>query len=1054
MKKNYISNSLKWLFSFGLFLCTFVYAHAQDMRVSGKITDATGDAVAGASIQLKGTTRGTLSGADGTYSISAPSNGTLVVSFVGTEKQEIAIAGRSMINVSLANSAETLDEAVVIGYGTVKKKDLVGAVGTAKAKDFGEVTATNAAALIQGKIAGVQVVNNNGNPGEGAKIFIRGTGSFTSAEPLYVIDGIQGGDINSVPWQDIEDMTVLKDASSVAIYGAKAANGVVIVTTKKGKSGEPRISFQTQYGVSKTRKRFDLLNAAQYKELAKESASFSNGAFIPTNLQSAISDKDGADWQSEIFRDSAPQKNIYFNMTGGGQNSTYNVSIGHENQDYITKNRNFQRTRLRLSLEQKAGKRFKFGQNLNTYFNAYNGSGGSLSEAIRMPPYATVTKFDNQTEIPAGGFWSATGARDGQDAKNPAAFIANNSSSSRGINTTLQVWGEVQLLDWLKFRTQNQVTNYISFNNSFVKPFQQGPITYVREANQGQSFQIYPLFENFLTADKTFGKLSTNLLLGVTYSNYGRQNNISVRGTDILNNEIQNVSVAKTQTVQGVGLTDNGNVGYGHFARTQFVYDNKYILNGSIRRDYSTNFAPGNRIGYFPSVGAAWKISEEAFFKNQRVISDLKLRASWGQAGNDRIGQFRYLSGTYNGGYGSGGGNNIGYSLGDGETYTNGVTISQLVSKDLKWEETTQWDLGLDGALLNNRLNFGIDYYNRLSADLLVNVNVPASTGAGNVDQGANPPLALNAASVLNKGLEFSVGYRGALGPKFRYNVNANLAINENEVTSLGTDKASPIIGGSFEQTGAITRTDKGGPIGKYWGYVVDHVAIDQADVDKYNAIAVAKTSDPKKIYQDGLLPGDIIFKDLDGNGIVDAKDQTTLGSPIPKVQYGGNIDMSYGNLDLAVGLVGVSGVEIINTTIFHLEGTNKLFNAGTGVLDRWKKPGDIAKNPKAFQNNSGTRNLRPSDRFLEDGDYLRVRNITLGYNVPKLKGSFGSKLTSVRAYVTLQNYITFTKFTGLDPEVLTLGGTSDYDVIFNRGLAGYTTPQPKTILVGLNFGF
>jgi TonB-dependent starch-binding outer membrane protein SusC len=1050
MKKNYIFRSTRWVFTLGLFLCSITLLVAQESKVSGKVTDELGSAVAGASISLKGTTKGTLSGADGSYSISAPSNGILAVSFVGTVKQEIAIAGRSVINVSLLNDNQTLEETVVIGYGTVKRKDLVGSVGSAKAKDFGEVSATNAVSLMQGKIAGVQVINNNGAPGQGAKVFIRGTGSFTSAEPLYVIDGIQQGDINSVPWQDIEEMTVLKDASSVAIYGAKGANGVVIVTTKRGKTGAPRVSFQTQYGISKTNKRFDLLNAAQYKELAKEDpGAYKNGAFVFSNLQSAVSDVDGADWQSEIFRDTAPQKNVYLNLTGGGESSTYNVSLGHENQDFITKNMNFQRTRLRMALEQKIGKRIKIGESLNTYFNAYNGTGGSLSEAIRMPPYATVGKFDNQTEIPNGGFYSATAARDGQDAKNPAAQIANNTGSFRGINTTVQIWAELQLFDWLKFRTQNQVGNFIGFNRSYRKPYQQGPIVYVREANQSQSFGIYPLFENMLTFDKKFGKLNTNLIVGSTYTNFGRQNSINVNGVDMLNDEIQNVSVAKTQTVTGVDLNENGNMSLGYFGRAQLIYDNKYIINGSLRRDYSTNFAPGKRVGYFPAVGAAWKISEEGIFKDQKIFSELKLRGSWGKAGNDAIGAFRYLSNTY-----SGSTNNIGFTLGDTKTYTQGVTISQLVSSNLKWEETKQWDLGLDGTLLNNRMNFSVDYYNRLSGDLLVNVNVPASSGAGNVSQGANPPLALNAASVLNKGLELALGYRGTIGSGLRYNVNANLAINDNNVESLGTDKATPIVGGSFEQTGAITRTNVGAPIGAFWGYRVDHVAIDQADIDKYNAIAAQKSGDAKKLYQDGLLPGDIIFKDIDGDGVVTAKDQEVLGSPIPKLQYGGNIDFGYKNFDLAIGLVGVSGVELINTTIFHLEGTNKLFNAGTGVLDRWKKPGDIAKNPKAFQSNSGSRNLRASDRFLEDGDYLRVRNITFGYNFPRSDKGFGSKFGSIRAYVTAQNYLTFTKFSGLDPEVLTTGGTSNYDAIFNRGLAGYGVPQPKTLLFGLNFNF
>lgn len=1027
MKKHYLRSSVMLI----MILFSSLIGFAQDRAVSGRITSGDdGTTIAGATVTVKGTTRGANTDATGKFNISVPSSGVIVVSFLGFKAQEIQINNRSVINVVLEADSKLLEEAVVVGYGTVKRKDLVSAIGTAKAKDFGEVTATSAEQLIQGKLAGVQVVNSSGLPGQGTRIFIRGTGSFTNPDPLYIIDGMPG-DINSVPWQDIEEMSVLKDAGSTAIYGARAANGVVIITTKRGKTGAPRISYNMQYGVANIRKRFDLLGAKDYVDLVREMT----GGVIPASsvIGKPESLVDRTDWQSTMLQ-SAPQMNHYLNVSGGSEKVTYNVSMGYENQDGIFKPYNFKRARLRFALEENLG-RVKLGQTFNGSYYVYSGSTFSLDQAIRMPPYAPIEDPNN-----LGGYYNVTPNVDLQDAQNPAAWINNRTSSNRGLSITSQFYAEVKITDWLKFRSQAQISFNANNNWDYRKEFRSGNLFYAREINEGSNFNIAPFIENFVTFDKTFGKHKINAVGGITYASGARYRGLNVSGSGFANDEIQNIGAAGTRSVSGSYASTNTNAQLSYFARAQYDLNNKYLITASWRRDYSPNFGPSNRYGDFPAVAVAWKISEEAFMKTLPFISDMKIRASWGITGNDRIGAFLTSVNVFRG-YAPG---VPGYSFGTDKGYNLGATLSSVPNPNLRWEATKQVDIGTDISMLSNKLTLSLDYYNRNSSGLLLRVLLPQSTGLGNAYEA--PSIPLNAASAVNRGFEIAATYRDRAGD-FRYGFNLNASFNHNEVTSLGTDGSVPIRGGAFSDAGAATKTDVGTPIGAYFGYRMLNVAKDAAEVARYNEIAKGKGA---KEYQAGLQPGDIIFKDLNGDGVVDEADQEFLGSPIPKVQYGGNIDLAYKNFDLVVGLTGVAGVQLLNSSIYFLEGTNKVFNHGVGVLDRWKKPGDVAKNPKANQGSNGNLNLRNSDRFIENGAYLRVRNITLGYNLPKSNGLLGKVVQNVRVYVTLQNFITITKYTGLDPEVLSENG----DVLFGRGIGGYTPPIPKMWLVGVNIGF
>ena len=1009
--------------------------------LTGVVTSSeNGEPLAGTSILLKGTKIGVTTDEKGKFSLKAVSGTTLIFSLVGYEKLEITLGNQTNLTVKLVTDNKMLEEAVVIGYGTVRKKDLVGAVGIAKSKEFGEVSASSAEQLIQGKLAGVQVVNTSGLPGQGTRIFIRGTGTFTNPDPLYVIDGLIG-DINSVAWQDIDDMTVLKDASSVAIYGARAANGVILVTTKRAKAGTTKITYNFQYGVSNAAKRFDLLNAAQYVDLTKEIIN-NPGSIETTKLVTPEALIDRTNWQDEIFQ-SAPQSNHYLNISGGSEKVLYNVSLGHENQDGIFKPYNFQRTRLRFSLEENVG-RFKFGQNINTTYYVFSGSLGSLESAIRMPPYAPV--FD-PTNL--GGYTNITPLVDLQDAQNPAAEIALRESKRRGLSITSQLFAEVKITDWLKFRSQVRIGFNANSEYNYRQASRNGNLLIPREANEGSNFNIDPYFENFATADKLIGNHRINGVIGATYANNGYGRGLNANGANFTNDEIRNIGAAGIRSVTDSYANTSNNVGFSYFSRLQYGFKDKYLLTASIRRDYSPAFSEKNRYGDFPSVGVAWKISEEAFMKELTFISDLKVRASWGKTGNDRIGLFRTSVNVYRGNAPA----VPGYSTGLDKNFNLGATLSTVANPDLRWEETTQTDIGVDLALLNNKLVLTADYYNRNSDGLLLDVLLPRSSGLGSSSGDKKASIPLNAASVVNKGLELAATFRDKVG-KFGYSINGNISFNDNKVTSLGTSGGVPIRGGSFNDVASMTKTDVGTPIGAFWGYRMVRVAIDDADVKKFNELPKSGENKDAKEYQAGLKPGDIIFKDLNGDGVVDTKDQEFLGSPIPKIQYGANISMNYGNFDLMLGLTGVSGVELINSTTYLLEGTSKVFNHGVGILDRWRKPGDIAKNPKAGQGATGGLNLRASDRFVEDGSYLRVRNITVGYNLPKFKGAIGNVIQSVRIYVTLQNFITITKYTGLDPEVLSDNNDNDRKALFDRGLNGFTPPIPKTTMLGINIGF
>jgi len=1006
-------------------------AFAQTAKVKGTIvSQRTSAPVTGATIALKGTNRSVYADDAGRFTIEANSNDVLVITAVGFSSKEVK-AGSGELTIQLQEANTTMDEVVVIGYGTARKRDVVGALDVVSAKDAGATTATNPSQLLIGKSAGVQVVQSDGSPGSDAQIIIRGTGSFSRVDPLYVIDGIQGDKnlFNTLSAQDIDNITILKDASSTAIYGSAAANGVVIITTKKGRSGAPRISVTSQWGVAKAWKQLHLLNAAQYVDLLKDFAATSN-TVLPAKFNTPSVLVDSNNWQRNIFRQALVSENDV-NISGGSEKVTYTLSLGYIKQQSIVRSLTNDRLNTRFSLDEKLG-RFHFGQSFAVKYTKTKGQTASISSAIQYAPFKPI--YD--PNIP-GGYSIETNVDDFSNAMNPLQDINLVHPVSTDYVLFPQAFGEVSLIKGLRFRSQVSFEMGGNRSTKYSYPYTlSNRLTSPRQAQLGYGSYFFYTLENYLSFDRTFGKHNISAVAGNSYIDPGTRSGLTGTGSNLPNDNIQNISVANLTTLTSYyDYAANAMISY--FGRLSYDYDGKYILTGSFRRDGASNFGANNRFGNFPGVGFAWRFSNENFMSTIPFLSDGKLRIGWGRVGNNNIPTTGITSVLTYGGSPTG---NLVYSLGSGEAFTNGTTINTLANPNIKWESTTQTDAGLDLAFLNNKLYMTIDWYNRKSSGLLVQVKMPGSTGAS-ISNG-QPTEYANAATVVNKGFEFTAGYRGDIGKKGSYNVSANFSYNKNQVLSLGDQFTAPIQDGSP----SMARTGPGAPIGAFYGYKLDHVAKDQAEIDALNAKA------PGGKYQSELLPGDFIFKDLNGNGVVTDSDQVILGSGIPKFIYGFNAVINYGNFDFNLVLSGIAGVKAINgmKSITSIEATGH--NATTDILNRWRKPGDVAALPRAGQNTDGSHNLRPSDWWVEDGSYLRLRNITIGYSLPKsiVTRIAGTRtFSNIRFYVAAQNLVTITKYSGYDPE---LSATNSN--ITARGFDGGSLPQPRTLIGGIQLGF
>lgn len=1015
------------------FLFTSV-VFGQDRIVTGKITSKSdGTGVPGASIIVKGTTVGTTSDFNGDFSLSVPSAGEIIViSYIGYVTQEIIIGSQTTINVALVEDLQQLKEVIVIGYGSQERAKVTGAISSVSSAELVALPVPSVAAALQGRAAGVSVVNN-GAPGEAPIVRIRGVGSISSnPNPLYVIDGFPTGDLNSFDTRDIESVEVLKDASAAAIYGSRAANGVVLITTKKGRAGERlSVNFDSYAGVQSAWKRLDLLNRDQYIQYG--TALRTNAGELPparfANLNTPIFAgasqtyaQTDTDWQDEMFRNASIQQHSV-SITAGSEKSSFFASAGYFKQDGIMLGTGYERANFRLNSDHKISKRFTFGQTLGISYDdrlqeQQSGGRTQIQHMIRMTPYMPV-----RDPTRPGGF-RGPDASDGTDPQNPVRVALQDQQNQQRMKVLGNAYVEAKIFDGLTYRftggldysSTRTFTFLPVYNESFNARFPA-----VITDNRGLFFST--IFTNLLTYDKTFGKHSFNAI-GVAERQDFRF--IGLQGSGNLpNNDIRELAGLTNQTASGGRFESTL---FSYLGRLNYEFDGKYLVSASVRYDGSSRLAPGRKWSTFPAASLGWRISEENFMKGFGGISELKLRASYGSMGYAGLGEYDWQATILQ---------NTAAVFGGGTAV--GAFFNNLPNTDLGWEVTTMTNAGFDLGLLNNKFTFSFEVFNRGTDGLILQRPIPPSLGFR-----VNPTV--NVGGMRNWGYEFEMGYNQQWGD-FRLNAAGNLSIIRNRVTNLATETATIFAGQNADFGGFdITRTIAGEPIQSFFGWRVGGIIQSQAELEQLNS----RDGNPNNPYQAGAAPGDIWFVDTDGDGVITPNDRVNLGSFLPDFTYGLNISAAWKNFDLTMFIQGVHGGKIYNGTSVLTQGMLRLFNSGVEVLDAWTPTNTNTNIPRAVDGDPN-RNTRTSDRFLEDASFLRIKNLSLGYSLPSNTLSSVTKNTVQRAriYVSTLNLLTFTKYTGYDPEV----GSRNNNNLTN-GIDFGQFPQARTIMMGVQLGF
>ena len=971
---------------------------AQSKTVTGTVKDVSGDLLPGVSVIIKGTTTGSETDFDGNFTLNnVKPTDQLVFTYLGMKPLTILVGNKTIIDVVLSASLESLDEIVVVAYGKQSRKTVTGAIVTVDADEMAALPVTNAEQALQGRAAGVTVVNN-GPPGSSPQVLIRGLGTFGNNSPLYVIDGVIVGNLSGISPSDIENVSILKDASTTALYGARGSNGVVLVTTKTGKLGRGKINFSSYTGAQMVTNRYDVMNTVQYLQFAANNNVFPNR---PLELF-----QNNTNWQDEIFQVGLIE-DYKLDYSKGTENSTQFFSAEYLKQEGTIINTGFDRYSFRANSSYTTGK-LKFGQTMSIAISKSRGeqSGGGrtlITHAIKSVPFLPVYNPNNN-----GGFQGPSNAGDGQDAENPVRIQTHPVFGNNNLGIIGSLYGEYDIIEGLKFRTQVGLDYYTGRNSNFIASFSDDPSnTHTQNFasySAGTSFGQALVMTNSLNYVKTFAEKHNVEFLALAEKTENTSLGFGGSARNLVTDELQQFG-SDSQTI-GSGNSKTTRLGY--LGRLNYNFDSKYIFSASLRRDASSRFGANNRWGTFPSASLGWVLSEEDFIGDDGAINNLKLRASYGITGNDAIGDYQY-SATLTGGFQ--------YPLGD--TNGAGFTENGGSNPDLKWEEISMLNIGLDVGFFNNKFTASLEYFKNTSDDLLVRLPTALSSGshAGSITA--------NVGSVETKGFEAIVGYNDYEGD-FTWSANFNIGSSSNKVLFLGRDE----IPGNAMKDGAgnITNIQLGESINHYYGFISDGIYQNQAEVD------AVFTANPG---QTTVYPGDIRYKDIDGDGDITSDDRVVLGDGLPDFTYGLNLSANYQNFDASLFITGVQGVDVYNTNKYDLEGgAGRAFNGSPKLLDSWT-PGNLTTTMPRF--NGAQQNHAISDRYIEDGSYTRLKNISLGYTVPNnvLNGYF----TKLRVYASAQNLITITDYTGLDPEL-----TSGVD--YGR------YPQPKSFLFGVQVSF
>lgn len=1033
----------------------------QKKTVTGKVTDAMGPVI-GANVLIKGTSKGVITDIDGNFSLEVEPGATLVFSYIGYTSKEVVVGNQSVINVRLSEDTELLDEVVVVGYGVQKKKLVTGATVQVKGDDIARLNTTSALGALQSQTPGVNIVASNGQPGEGFKVNIRGLGTVGNSAPLYVIDGVAGGDINTLNPADIESVDVLKDAASAAIYGARAANGVILVTTKQGKVGKMSLSYDGYVGWQNVYKEPGTLTAQEYMAMQDE-INFNAGS-SPINWESRLGARvwgmlqngwQGTDWFDAIRVKNALTQNHAVNLTGGTEMSKFSAGFSYTEQNGILGKpcaSSYDRYTARINSDHVLlkGKDFdaiKIGENINFYYSEKSGLGqGSaywndlhnmMSGCPLLPMYNESGELYSQADKTADG-WGLDGAI-GNPVMDMIASRGQTLSRNYGLNAT--VYLEVQPIKGLKYRGQYSYKmssySYRSLTTPYNASTQSTSTSYSVTQNAGLGHNI--AMENTLSYTlPKLGKNSIDVLIGQSFEKTAVGEDVSVKNSvsdgsqlptltgDLAHAWIDNTTNVNSSTISGAPWGDWALASF--FGRANWNYDEKYMATVIIRADGSSNFARGKRWGYFPSLSAGWVISNENWMESTRQWMDfLKVRVSWGQNGNQDIDNFQYLSrvafdqyNVYN--FGN-------TSLGTTDAKQPGGYAVNLPNPDVTWETSEQLDLGVDARFFNNRLGVSFDYYIKTTRDWLIQAPILATAGTG-------APY-INGGDVENRGFELALSWNDHVGQDFTYGVNLNLSHNENEVTRIANSEG--IIHGDPDAMNKmeIYRAQVGYPIGYFYGHKTAGVFQNQADIDAWREAG-------NGILQPEPQPGDLKFVDIDHNGAIDDNDKVMIGDPNPDFRLGFGLNMAYKGFDFSLTANGAFGHQIFK---FYRHGLNSRWdNFTTDIFGRWHGEGTSNKLPRLTET-SNVNWQKISDIYVEDGDYLKIQSITLGYDFKKLFP--GMPLQQARLYVQAQNLFTITGYSGLDPEV---GYGMDEDWV--SGIDFGTYPQARTILVGVNLKF
>lgn len=973
--------------------------------IKGKVTDSeTGEGLPGVNVSVKGTSRGSTTNTNGEYSISVPdAKAILVFSYIGFESQEIEVGNKTTLNVSLKVDNKTLEEVVVVGYGTVKKSDLTGSVSSVKAEQIAAYPAGGITQALQGRAAGVQIQSNNGDPGASFKIRIRGGSSINaSSDPIFVIDGFVGGTLP--PPEDIESIEVLKDASATAIYGSRGANGVVMVTTKQGKEGKTKVEFNTSYSSQNEINRLELLNAEQYTAYVKE--------VIPTY----VSPGGNTDWQDQIFKTGAIQ-NHQLSFSGGNQSVKYYVSGSIFDQKGIIIGTDFKRYSLTNNLSFKVNEKIKVGINLFAQrtgrkgTRTQEGSGGAneagaVSSAFKFMPNQAVYNSDGTYTL----------ALQGDPIDNPFAIITERLNES--VNDRLQSNFSVDydILKDLKFKA----TLGASINNQRQGTFIPTTLNQGRavggEATQDGNKNTNIINENYLTYTKTFAGMHNLSVLGGYSFQKTRFESWGARGQSFITNAVSvwNLGSASVYQAPNSNLAEAQLSSY--FGRINYGFKDRYLLTLNARYDGSSNFSKNYKWAFFPSGAVAWNVMNEAFMKNFKLFDSWKIRGSYGLTGNQAIGPYQTLAGF-----------SSTLAVINGKI-VNAVRPTTVANDNLTWETTTQFDLGTDISFLNNRFSLTLDYYNRVTKDLLFSVPLPQYSGF--------QTQLKNIGKVENKGFEIGLNSKILTGA-FKWNVDINVSANKNKVLELPDNNDIQYGAGPGHMIGLgntqILRV--GQPVGSFLGWVYEGV---YQSGDTFLPGAGFET-----------VAGGEKFKDLNGDGKLDANDRQIVGNPNPKFIWGISNDFKYKNFDLNIFFQGSQGNDLLSFTLLEIESMASPYNSTIKALDRWTPSNTNTEIPKR----SLSRTQRVSTRWVYDGSYARLKNLAIGYNLPSnmLKKAFISKL---RIYASAQNILTFTKYPGYDPEVNYNSDGSGSAANRNLGLDYGSYPNAKSYTIGLNIGF